>query len=223
MKQTLLSSTMLAIMMFIFFSAAGTTNLPRSWYFFTVAFIYFLLSNITLYKYNPNLLIQRLKIRRKGSKKWDEILVRVSNLTALILIPIITGLDIGRYDWSNLGQSYLILGYVLLGGSSVLINWAMVVNPFFEATVRIQEEREHRVISSGPYAFVRHPGYLSGILWVGSIPLILGSFYGLFPFLLYSGFIVLRTYLEDEVLFEELSGYREYALKVRYRLFPGLW
>ncbi|MBD3207787.1 isoprenylcysteine carboxylmethyltransferase family protein [Candidatus Bathyarchaeota archaeon] len=222
-KQTLLSSTMLAIMMIIFYSAAGRTNIPRSWYFFAVAFIYFLSSNIVLYKYNPNLLIQRLIIRRKGSKKWDEVLVRVSNLTALLLMPLITGLDVGRYGWSNLGQFYAFLGYVSLVVSSVLINWAMVVNPFFEPTVRIQEEREHKVVSSGPYAFVRHPGYLSGILWVGSIPLILGSLYGFFPFLLYSVFMILRTYLEDETLLEELSEYREYAEKVRYRLFPGLW
>ncbi|MBD3207010.1 isoprenylcysteine carboxylmethyltransferase family protein, partial [Candidatus Bathyarchaeota archaeon] len=150
-KQTLLSSTMLAIMMIIFYSAAGRTNLPRSWYFFAVAFIYFLSSNIVLYKYNPNLLIQRLKIRRNGSKKWDEVLVRVSNLTALLLMPLITGLDVGRYGWSNLGRFYVFLGYVSLVVSSVLINWAMVVNPFFEPTVRIQEEREHKVVSSGPY------------------------------------------------------------------------
>jgi protein-S-isoprenylcysteine O-methyltransferase Ste14 len=214
---------MLAIMMIIFYSAAGRTNLQRSWYFFAVALIYFVSSNIVLYKYNPNLLIQRLKIRRKGSKKWDEVLVRVSNLTALLIMPLITGLDVGRYGWSKLGQFYVFLGYVSLVVSSVLINWAMIVNPFFEPTVRIQEEREHKVVSSGPYAFVRHPGYLSGILWIGSIPLILGSLYGVFPFLLYSAFMILRTHLEDKTLREELSGYREYADKVKYRLFPGLW
>ena len=214
---------MLAIMMIIFYSAAGRTNLPRSWYFFAVAFIYFISSNVVLYKYSPNLLVQRLKIRRKGSKKWDEVLVRVSNLTALLLMPLITGLDVGRYGWSSLGQFYVFLGYVSLVVSSVLINWAMIVNPFFEPTVRIQEEKEHKVISSGPYAFVRHPGYLSGILWIGSIPLILGSLYGFFPFLLYSAFMILRTHLEDKTLLEELSGYGEYAEKVRYRLFPGLW
>jgi protein-S-isoprenylcysteine O-methyltransferase Ste14 len=112
---------------------------------------------------------------------------------------------------------------VLLVFSSVLINWAMVVNPFFEPTVRIQDDREHRVVSSGPYAFVRHPGYLSGILWITSIPLILGSLYGLLPVGFYSVLMIIRTYLEDRTLKEELDGYREYSAKVRYRLFPGIW
>jgi len=168
-------------------------------------------------------LIQRLKTRRKGSKKWDEVLVRLSNLPAFILIPLISGYDVGRYEWSSLGQIYNILGYVSLLVSFVLLNWAMVVNPFFEKTVRIQEERDHSVISSGPYAYVRHPGYLAGILWVGSNPLILGSLYALVPFFLYFALMITRTYLEDRTLRDELVGYREYADRVRYRLIPGIW
>jgi len=222
-KQTMLSSVMLVMMLTVFCVSVGGFRFPRLWFFAGMAFIYFLGSNVVLYKTNPELLVQRLKIRRSGSKTWDEVLVRASNLSAMILVPAVSGLDVGRYGWSSLGAPFLVVGVVLLVFSSVLINWAMVVNPFFEPTVRIQDDREHRVVSSGPYAFVRHPGYLSGILWMTSIPLILGSLYGLLPVAFYSVLMIIRTYLEDRPLKEELAGYREYSAKVRYRLFPGIW
>ena len=222
-KQTILSSVMLAVMLMVFCVSAGSFRVQRLWLFAGIAFIYFLGSNVALYRLNPELLVQRLKIRRRGSKTWDEVLVRASNLSAMILVPAVSGLDVGRYGWSSLGAPFLVAGVVLLVFSSVLINWAMIVNPFFEPTVRIQDDREHRVVSSGPYAFVRHPGYLSGILWITSIPLILGSLYGLLPVGFYSVLMIIRTYLEDRTLMEELAGYREYSAMVRYRLFPGIW
>ena len=222
-KQTVLSSVMVGVMMGVFYASAGRRDIPRSWFLFIVVFIYLVASNLALHRYNPELLIQRLKIRRKGSKTWDEVLMRVSNLTALLLLPLVAGLDIGRYNWTSLGWPYAALGLLLLVVSSVLINWSMIVNPYFETTVRIQEDRDHKVITTGPYALVRHPGYLSGILWLASIPLILGSLYSFAPFALYMVLMSLRTYLEDKILHEELPGYKEYAEKVRYRLFPWVW
>ncbi len=222
-KQTMLSTAMLAIMMTVFYVSAGRTDIPQSWFLFSIVFVYFVASNIALYRYNPELLIQRLKIRRKGSKTWDEVLVRASNLTALLLMPAVAGLDVGRYRWSSLGLPYAIVGVVSLVVSSVLINWAMIVNPYFEPTVRIQDDRDHHVVTTGPYAIVRHPGYLSGILWLASVPLIFGSLYAFAPFALYTVLVILRTFLEDRTLREELPGYTDYAKKVRHRLFPGIW
>jgi protein-S-isoprenylcysteine O-methyltransferase Ste14 len=222
-KQTMLSTAMLTIMMVVFYVSAGRTDIPRSWFLFSVVFVYFVASNLTLYRYNPSLLIQRLKIRREGSKTWDEVLVRVSNLTALLLVPAVAGLDMGRYQWSSLGLSYAVLGVVSLVVASVLINWAMIENPYFEPTVRIQDDRDHHVVTTGPYAIIRHPGYLSGILWLASIPLILGSLYAFAPVALYTVLMSLRTYLEDKTLQEELPGYTEYAERVKSRLFPGIW
>jgi protein-S-isoprenylcysteine O-methyltransferase Ste14 len=168
-------------------------------------------------------LIQRLKIRREGSKTWDEVLMRVSNLTALLILPAVAGLDVGRYRWSSLGHSYIIVGVVFIVISSVLINWAMIENPYFEPTVRIQNERDHNVVTTGPYTIVRHPGYLSGIFWIASIPLILGSLYAFVPFALYTILMTFRTYLEDKTLQDELPGYTEYTERVKYRLFPWIW
>jgi protein-S-isoprenylcysteine O-methyltransferase Ste14 len=214
---------MLVIMMAVFYASANRIDIPRSWFLFSIAFVYLVISNLALYRYNPEILMQRLKLRREGSKTWDEVLMRVSNLTALLFVPAVGGLDVGRYRLSSLGLPYAIVGVVALAVSSVLINWAMIENPYFEPTVRIQRNRGHQVITTGPYAIVRHPGYLSGILWLASIPLILGSFYALLPFALYAVLMSIRTYLEDKTLHEELSGYAEYAEKVRYRLFPGIW
>ena len=223
LKQSLLSTVLLSVMMSIFYVSAGRTDIPRSYLFIVVTFIHFIGSNLALYRYDPELLIQRLKIRRKGSKTWDEILMRVSNLTALLVMPIIAGLDIGRYHWSSLGIEYAVLGIVLAAVSSVMLNWAMIVNPYFEPTVRIQKEREHHVIFTGPYAIVRHPGYLAGILWLAATPLILGSLYAVAAFALYAILMSLRTFLEDNTLQKELPGYKEYTERVRYKLIPWIW
>jgi len=99
----------------------------------------------------------------------------------------------------------------------------MGVNPFFEKTVRIQSERGHRVIDTGPYSFVRHPGYLGFAGWILSTPLLLGSWWALIPAILSTVCLVVRTALEDRTLRMELAGYEEYIHRVRYRLVPGIW
>ncbi len=99
----------------------------------------------------------------------------------------------------------------------------MGVNPFFEKTVRIQTERGHRVIDTGPYRFVRHPGYLGFCGWMLSTPLLLGSWWAFVPALLSILALVIRTTLEDRTLHNELTGYREYARRVHYRLIPRVW
>jgi len=112
---------------------------------------------------------------------------------------------------------------ILLVLSAFLLNWAMAVNPFFEPTVRIQKERDHKVIASGPYNFVRHPGYLAGLSYIFSVPLIIGSIFSLIPAGIYMILVIARTSLKDRTLNRELTGYAEYSKKVRYRLFPWVW
>jgi protein-S-isoprenylcysteine O-methyltransferase Ste14 len=222
-KQTGLSSVMLAVMTAVFFASAGRFDLPRAWVFFGATFIYMSLSTLALYRYSPELLVQRLKMRRKGSKTWDEVLIRACNLTAMLVVPAVAGLEVGRFMWSGLETLFAALGFIIFVFSSVLINWAMTENPYFEPAVRLQEDRGHRVVTTGPYSLVRHPGYLSGILWTFSIPLVIGSLYTFVSVILYSTLMIFRTYLEDRTLHDELTGYAEYAERVRYRLFPGVW
>jgi len=222
-KQVLLSCLMLTIEIIIFFISAGHTNVPRAWIFFSVTFVYLIVSTAALYKLNPELLVQRLKRKREGSKLWDEILMRASNLTVLIAVLTTAGLDIGRFHWSDLGVEIAVLGFVPFIVSTVLLNWAMIVNPHFEPTVRIQKDRDHKVITSGPYKIVRHPGYLAGVLFTSSIPLILGSVFTFIPTGIYILLMITRTSLEDRMLHKELDGYPEYAKRVRHKLFPGIW
>jgi protein-S-isoprenylcysteine O-methyltransferase Ste14 len=102
-------------------------------------------------------------------------------------------------------------------------SWALIENRFFSSVVRIQKERDHQVVSSGPYRWVRHPGY-AGALWLYlATPLFLDSVWAFIPAVLLMAVLVIRTRLEDRTLQEELDGYREYAQRVRYRLFPGIW
>ena len=214
---------MMGVMMTVFFTSAGRRDLPRAWLFFGATFIYFVASTLAVYKFNPELLIARLTLRREGSKTWDEVLMRVANLTGMLLLPAVAGLDVGRYGWSSLDLIYIVPGFALFILGATFLTWAMIVNRYFESTVRIQEDRDHEVVSTGPYEFVRHPGYLSGILWMSSIPLIIGSLYTLIPVMIYGAMMVLRTHLEDRTLRDELPGYSEYAERVKYRLVPWVW
>jgi protein-S-isoprenylcysteine O-methyltransferase Ste14 len=104
-----------------------------------------------------------------------------------------------------------------------LISWSMAVNPFFEKVVRIQKEHGHRVVETGPYAFVRHPGYVGFSGWLLSTPLLLGSGWAFVPAVFSVVTLVVRTALEDRMLRQELGGYAEYAERVRFRLIPGVW
>jgi len=220
-KQLLIASVMLVVQIIIFVVSAGSVPDSRPWLYFVVAFAHYFISIAVQYKFNPQLLIRRLKTKRQGSKMWDEILMRISNLTVIILIPAIAGLDVGRFHWSNLDVYFAAIGSLLVVASSILLNWAMIVNPHFEPTVRIQED--HKVIARGPYGIVRHPGYLAGILFALSIPLLIGSAFTFIPAGLYCLLMAIRTWLEDKTLQKELKGYSEYTKQTKYRLFPKIW
>lgn len=221
-KQLVVSSVMLLIQLAIFFLSAGYIGV-RPWIYFGSSFVHYVVSIVAQYKLNPELLAARLVARRKGSKTWDEILMRSSNLTVLIALPVVAGLDVGRFQLSNLDFVFVLPGFALLVFSTFLLNWAMAVNPFFEPTVRVQEERNHQVVTNGPYRIVRHPGYLAGLSFVFSVPLIIGSAYSLAAACIYLVLVVIRTFLEDRTLSKELKGYSEYSSKVKYRLMPGVW
>ena len=111
-KQLFLICLLLIVQMTIFFISAGHIGLLRPWIFFGASFAQYIVGTVVQYKLNPELLVQRLKIKREGSKRWDEILVRVSNLMLLIAVPVIAGLDVGRFQWSYLEVQFAVLGFV---------------------------------------------------------------------------------------------------------------
>jgi protein-S-isoprenylcysteine O-methyltransferase Ste14 len=208
----------------LLFISAGRINIFGAWLYLVISFIGMFGGITVVCKFDPELLNQRgLWKEKKGTKGWDKIIVRLYVLFGFYVLPVIAGLDAGRFQWSNLGIHFGIAGGVLFILGAVLIHWAMLVNRHFEATVRIQTDRGHRVITTGPYRIVRHPGYAGAILWGISTPLIIGSAYGLIPGGIAVILLIIRTSLEDKLLRSELNGYAEYSTRVRYRLLPGLW
>jgi len=136
---------------------------------------------------------------------------------------IVAGLD-HRYNWSSEFPPWLIvIGFILISLGYAFAAWALAENRFFSSVVRIQTDRGHVVCDSGPYLFVRHPGYAGNILALFGIVLALGSEWTLIPATVASIIAVIRTTLEDQTLQEELPGYRDYARRVRYRLIPGIY
>jgi protein-S-isoprenylcysteine O-methyltransferase Ste14 len=142
---------------------------------------------------------------------------------ASLAIPIVAGLDVGTSGWSHGSPTEVAIGLGAVVAGSALIVWAMAVNAFFEPTVRLQSERNHRVCSSGPYRFVRHPGYSGVLLATAGVPLVLGSLWCLVPVAIVGATFIVRIVYEDRMLHDSLDGYAAYAAQTRYRLFPYVW
>lgn len=203
------------------FLPAGRIDWRPGWIFVAVLVAAFGLSALVLARVNP--MIYRARSRfQPGTKKWDLILLAALFPLIVVEIPIAT-LDAGRMAWSAVPHWIILVGYVLLIGGIAVTTWAQAVNPFFEPGVRIQNERAQRVITSGPYGFVRHPGYAAAVAIFIAIPLALASWWALLPAALAIALLVVRTEREDELLQAELSGYADYSGRTRYRLVPGIW
>jgi protein-S-isoprenylcysteine O-methyltransferase Ste14 len=211
----------LLIFVLCLFLPAGTLAWSRGWLFFVVTVAASILITVCLRRVNPDVVAARVN-RHEGTKGWDRVLLRLF-LPALVSILPVAALDDGRYHWFPVPWLVCGIGYVLLIIGMVGLTWAESVNKFFEPTVRIQTDRGHRVIDTGPYAIVRHPGYVSAFLVFIGMPLSLGSFWALIPAVLACLLLVVRTVWEDQTLREELPGYTDYAQRVRNRFIPGVW
>jgi protein-S-isoprenylcysteine O-methyltransferase Ste14 len=203
------------------FLPAGSWSWLRGWLFLAVLVVASVVVTLYLRRVNPDVLAARIN-RHEAPRCWD-LLLGLMMLAAMIAVPIVAALDDGRYHWLPVPWWGCMLGYALLIAGIVGLTWAESVNKFFEPTVRIQTDRGHRVIDTGPYAIVRHPGYAFGYPLFLGMPLALGSLWALIPAILIGPLLVLRTIWEDQTLREELAGYKEYTQRVRYRLIPRVW
>jgi protein-S-isoprenylcysteine O-methyltransferase Ste14 len=176
---------------------------------------------IILLLVNPEIYVARSRFRR-DTKGWDKVLLPFL-LSALLASYLVAAFDDGRFHWFPVPWWVVGVGYFLFLVGFALIGWAEAVNKFFEPTVRIQTDRGHRVIDTGPYAIVRHPGYMAAILVFIGVPLCLGSLWALIPAGISSALLILRTQWEDQTLQAELPGYKEYTKRVRWKLIPGVW
>lgn len=211
----------LMLMAAILFPASGRANWGRAWVLLGALFICVVLNLAVLITRNPELLAVRLQLER-GARQWDTVLSAL--LASLLVIAlVVAGIDERRHWSPPLPGSLPLAAVGLLVAGDLLLLWAMAVNRFFSKIVRIQRERGHRVVSVGPYRYVRHPGYVGWILMSAAVPLILGSLWALVPVGIAVAGMTVRTALEDRMLRAELEGYEEYAGRVRSRLIPGLW
>src|SRR5574341_122108 len=209
----------IAILGALMFVSAGTLDWPMAWVYLAFVLVDGLVISLAL---DPDLMRERSRITA-DIKQWDKLLatliIRVNPLIAYVL----PGLD-RRWHWSpGLPMWLEIAGAVLMAISMAGMTWAMLANRFFTAYVRIQQDRGQMVITTGPYRWVRHPGYTSGILMYLATPFMLGSLWMLIPEVLTILVIIIRTRLEDRTLHAELPGYQDYAARTRYRLLPGVW
>jgi protein-S-isoprenylcysteine O-methyltransferase Ste14 len=172
---------------------------------------------------DPALLEERMKpLIQKGQPLWDK-LIMASFVLLFFGWLILMGLDAGRFRWSAMPPLLQWLGAAGILISMWIWSWTVQANPFLANVVKIQAERGHRVVTKGPYGFVRHPFYAATLLLLPSAALMLGSWFGLAAAVPLAGVVVLRTALEDRELHRKLGGYADYAQRIRYRLVPWLW
>jgi protein-S-isoprenylcysteine O-methyltransferase Ste14 len=189
----------------------------QGWLFLAIFVLEITVVAVYIRRTSPEIYVARGTVQ-KGSKGWDLVFFHLSKALVTLVFPV-AGLD----RWSAAPWWVIVLGYVMLTVGMAGATWVMRVNKFAEMTVRIQTERAHQVVDTGPYAFVRHPFYVAASAVLCGMPLALGSYWATIP----AGVVVLgilvRTALEDRVLQDELPGYKEYISRVRYRLVPGVW
>lgn len=199
------------------FASAGTLAILTFWIYLLIFAAVMAASFIWL---DPGLLRERM---RPGGKRPP---LGLLIFTLVVFLHwIVAGLDRGRFHWSDSVPAWLeAAALVVFGGGYALCLWAMAVNRFFSSVVRIQDDRGQYVVTSGPYAVIRHPGYAAGIAIMLASGVALGSWHAAALIVICSlPFLLHRAITEDRVLQAELPGYRDYAARVRWRLVPGLW
>ena len=186
--------------------------------FFAYAGLLWLVAGVVYTLAPPELVAERMKPPSDRDRSTRRIA-----LPLILAHLVVAGLDVGRTHWSVVPAAAQAAGFALIAAGMGLAGWTVLSNPFASSAVRIQAERGHHVITTGPYALVRHPMYLGVLLFcLGSGPA-LGSWWSALPLAPVLAVFVRRTLLEDRMLHTELQGYQAYAAKVRWRVVPGIF
>jgi protein-S-isoprenylcysteine O-methyltransferase Ste14 len=211
----------LVLIAVILFLAAGRLNWTWAWVYLGICLVSVLITGPITLRTSPETIAERGEL--KMTKKWDKVVSGLYALAMYFALPLVAGLDVG-FGWArDLSVAWHVAGAVVLAVGLELSAWAMIANAYFSTAVRIQSDRGHTVCSTGPYRFVRHPGYVGFNLQALGVPILLGSLWALIPGITAAVLMIIRTSLEDRTLQAELPGYREYVQEVRYRLVPGIW
>jgi protein-S-isoprenylcysteine O-methyltransferase Ste14 len=206
----------------LLFISAGTLDWPAAWVFLAVSAVLGAACGLWLAKADPALLAERLRPTFHADQPAADKKFMLAFALALLIWLVAIGLD-RRARASDLPLALQALGLALYLLSTALIMWVFRENSFAAPVVKVQAARHHRVVSSGPYAFVRHPMYSGIMLFFAGVPLLLGSWWGLAITPVFAVLFAIRARIEERALVEGLPGYADYAGRVRYRLIPGLW
>ena len=204
---------------------AGTWKWWEAWVLVGLWTLYGLVMTMYLQRNDPALLSERLKLvpLHKEQKAWDKALMLLFFIAGIGLY-LLPGFDVMRYGWSEPLPLWVRVTAMLVHiPCLVLLGWIMRENTYLSQVVKIDKERGHKVITTGPYAIVRHPMYSAVIILLFAVPVALGSRFSIILSLFLTVLLIVRTYLEDRTLHAELEGYSEYAKQTIYRLIPGLW
>lgn len=189
------------------------------WTIFGIVMTHYLL------RHDPALLAERLKLvpLHKDQKVWDKAIMLLFFIAGIGLY-IVPGFDVVRYGWSEPLPLWIrIIAILVHLPCFVFLGWVMRENTYLSQVVKIDNERGHQVVTSGPYALVRHPMYTVVIILLFAVPVALGSRFALILAIFLTMLLIMRTYLEDRTLHAELEGYPDYAKQTRFRLIPGIW
>lgn len=219
----LLQNTILTVAMgALLFASAGTLHWASAWVFLIAAALLGPLCGWWLYRLDPALLAERLRpVIQREQPPADKAFI-IAFIAAILAWLIAMGLD-RRHLASDMPLALQAVGFVLYLACMLFTMWVFRENSFAAPVVKLQAERAQRVISTGPYAHVRHPMYSGMILFFAGVPLMLGSWSGLAMAPLLLALLAVRIHIEERTLREGLSGYADYAARVRYRLLPGVW
>jgi protein-S-isoprenylcysteine O-methyltransferase Ste14 len=219
LSQTLIWIVAMGALLFV---PAGTLHWLAAWVFLATLAVIGLLGGWWLARTDPALLAERMRpLMRAEQPAADKKFIVVFGLTALIWLVAI-GLDTRRQAF-GVPIALQAIGFAMMIGSGVFIMWVLHENSFASVVVRLQTERGHRVVSAGPYAWVRHPMYSGIILLLVGSSLLLGSWWGVAISPLFAVLLAVRAGIEERALIAGLPDYAGYAARVRYRLAPGLW
>jgi protein-S-isoprenylcysteine O-methyltransferase Ste14 len=206
----------------LLFATAGTVAWPAAWMYLAIITAITVVHAALVVRLHPGLVEERLR-PPADAKRWDKPLVAIVAVFGPMVLLALCGLD-HRFGWSGPCPAWAeTAGLVAVAAGGGLPLWAVAANPFFSGLVRIQRDRGHRVVDTGPYRFVRHPSYAGSIVYMIGVTFALGSYVALPAAAMLCAVLVVRTALEDRTLREELDGYADYARRVRFRLIPGIW
>jgi protein-S-isoprenylcysteine O-methyltransferase Ste14 len=202
---------------------SGRWDWPEAWAYAGLTMAGFAFSRFLAVRKNSSILAERAgSMGRSDAEPFDKVLMPVVALGGLAL-PLVCGLD-ERFGWSlHYTDSIKLAALAVFVWGLVFSSWALVANPFFSGTVRIQSDRGHELVTAGPYQWVRHPGYGGGLLVNFATPVLLDAAWAFIPAVVLAAAIVVRTNLEDKILRDKLPGYEEYTRQVRFRLVPWVW